>query len=297
MFFAVALFIFIWSTGFIVGKVIVPYADPTLFLFIRVCIAAVLFIGVAWLTRAPRLPWREVPKHILAGVLLQGLYLSGCYWAIGGGLPPAVMALIGSLQPVVTAALAIPLLGEVPTKRIWLGLVLGLAGVLLVLAPGLSGSLEQSYTWLVLFFAVIAMLSLTLGTLLQKTSIAKADIRSSAVWQNLGTLLFTGSFTLILGETRWVWSTDLWIALIWAAVVMTGIGTSLLVWIIRRGGATKASALMFLAPPLVAVESYLLFGDTLLAIQLLGFVIAVTGVVICNMRQWPAWLTWRSQGR
>ncbi|MCB5363171.1 DMT family transporter [Pusillimonas sp. CC-YST705] len=294
MFIAVALFVFIWSTGFTVGKIIVPYADPTLFLFVRVSIAAVLFIGVAWLTRAPRLPWREVPKHILAGILLQGLYLSGCYWAIGGGLPPSIMALIGSTQPILTAVLAIPLLGELPTRRVWAGLALGLTGVLLVIAPGLSGTLEQSYTWLALFYAVLAMVSLTLGTLLQKTSIAKADIRSSAVWQNLGTWLFTGSFTLMLGESKWIMSTELWASLLWAAIVMTGVGTSLLVWIIRRGGATKASALMFLSPPLVAIESYLLFGDVLLNVQLLGFVIAVAGVLICNMRTWPAWLTRKS---
>lgn len=290
MFIAVALFIFIWSTGFIVGKIIIPYADPTLFLFVRVVIAAALFAGVAWLTRAPRLPWREVPRHILAGVLLQGLYLCGCYWSIGAGLPPAIMALIGSTQPIVTAVLGIPLLGEHPTPRIWLGLALGLSGVMLVIAPGLSGALEQAYTWTALFYAVLAMLSLTLGTLLQRTSIARADIRSSAVWQNLGTLLFTGSFTLMLGESRWVWTPELWAALLWAALIMTGVGTSLLVWIIRRGGATQASALMFLSPPLVAVESYLLFGDRLLSLQLLGFVIAVAGVLVSNLRRWPSWL-------
>ncbi len=293
MFFAVALFIFIWSTGFIVGKLIVPYADPTLFLFVRVCIAAVLFIGVAWLTRAPRLPWREVPKHVMAGVLLQGMYLSGCYWAMADGLPPAIMALIGSIQPILTAALAIPLLGERPTPRIWLGLALGLSGVLLVISPSLGGALEQAYTLRSLLYAVLAVLSVTFGTLVQRTSLARADIRTSAVWQNLGTLLFTGSFTWILGESKWIWSFDLWVALIWAALISTAVGTSLLVWIIRRGGATKASSLMYLSPPVVAMEAYLLFGDVLLSVQVLGFVVAVTGVMICNLRQWPAWLSRR----
>ncbi len=290
MFVAVALFIFIWSTGFIVGKLVVPYADPSLFLFVRVCIAAVLFALVAWLTRAPRLPWREVPKHMLAGTLLQGLYLLGCYWAMAAGLPPAIMALIGATQPILTAALAIPLLGERPTVRVWLGLVLGLSGVLLVLAPGLDGRLGQTYTSWSLWAAAIAVLSVTFGTLMQKTSMAQTDIRTSALWQNVGTLLLTGGFTLILGESKWIWSTDLWIGLIWAAVMLTGVGASLLVWIIRRGGATKASSLMYLSPPLVAVEAYLLFGDTLVAIQLLGFAVAVSGVMICNLRQWPSWL-------
>jgi len=293
MAFIAALFVFIWSTGFIVGKAIVPYSDPTLFLFIRVCIAAVLFTGMALYSGARWPAWREVPKHLLAGILLQGLYLSGCYWAIGGGLPPAVMALIGSLQPLLTAFLAIPILKEIPTRKIWVGLVMGLAGVFLVIEPALAKTGSGGYSAGVLAIAFVAVLSITFGTLLQKSSISQADIRVSAVLQNVGTMLFTGFFVWVLGEDRWIWSPQLWAALLWAAFVMTGIGTLLLVWIIRRGKATTATSLMFLAPPLAAVESYLLFGDRLGPTQLVGFAVATLGVVICNMRRPAA----RSKGR
>lgn len=281
----IALFLFIWSTGFIVGKAIVPYADPTLFLFVRVCIAAVLFTGIALYSRAEWPAWREVPKHLLAGVLLQGLYLSGCYWAIGGGLPPAVMALIGSLQPLLTAVLAIPILKEIPTTKIWIGLMLGLTGVFLVIQPALGASSTQGYTPAILAIAFMAVLSITFGTLLQKTSISAVDIRVSAVLQNIGTMMFTGFFVWVLGEDRWIWSPTLWATLLWAAFVMTGIGTLILVWIIRSGQATKAASLMFLAPPLAAIESYLLFGDRLQPIQLLGFAVTLVGVLACNVRR------------
>jgi drug/metabolite transporter (DMT)-like permease len=288
MFFVIVLFVFIWSTGFVVAKIVIPHADPTLFVFVRVCISAVLFGAVAWFTKAPRLPWREVPRHIVTGVLMQGLYISSVYWGITEGLPPAIMALIGSTQPLFTAALAAPLLGERLTVRIVTGLALGMAGVLLVIAPGLSGALDQHYSWLALFYAALSVLSITFGTLLQKTSVSKVDIRTSSVWQNVGTLLFAGCFTLIRGESRWVWTPELWGALLWSSLVMTVAGTSVLMWIIRRGGATKASSLIFLQAPLAAAQAYVLFGDVLQGMQLLGFAIAVSGVLLCNLPNWRA---------
>lgn len=279
------LFVFIWSTGFIVGKAIVPYADPTLFLLVRTIIAAILFTGIAFYVRVPWPAWRQVPKHLLAGILLQGLYLSGTYWAIAGGLPPAIMALIGALQPLMTAFFAIPILKEVPTRKVWLGLVLGLLGVFLVIQPSLAQGGQDSFSIAVLLIALLAVLSITFGTILQKTSISAVDIRVSAALQNIGTVFFTGLFVWILGESRWVWSGQLWASLLWAAFVLSGVGALLLVWIVRRGQAATASSLMFLAPPLAAVEAYFLFGDRLTPIQLFGFVIAVAGVLVCNWRR------------
>ena len=279
------LFVFIWSTGFIVGKAIVPYADPTLFLLVRTLIAAAMFTAIVSYARLPWPPWREIPKHLFAGILLQGLYLSATYWAIAGGLPPAVMALLGALQPLMTAFLAIPILKEIPTRKIWLGLVLGLLGVFLVIQPSFGRSGNESFSIVVLLIGLLAILSITFGTILQKTSISKVDIRVSAALQNIGSVFFTGLFVWILGEDRWIWSVELWASLLWAAFVLSGIGTLLLVWIVRRGQVATASSLMFLAPPLAAIEAYFLFGDRLSAIQLLGFVIAVTGVLVCNWQR------------
>ena len=278
------LFVFVWSTGFIIGKAIVPYADPTLFLFIRVCIATLMFTAIALHAKVEWPAWREVPKHLLAGMLLQGLYLSATYWAIAGGLPPAIMALLGALQPMLTAFLAMPLLKEIPPRRVWVGLALGMVGVFFVIQPKL-GSGAESYPVSMLMIGGLAILSITFGTILQKTSIAAADIRVSAVLQNIGTAVFTGLFVIILQEDRWVWSAQLWASLLWAAFVLSGIGTLLLVWIVRRGQAATASSLMFLSPPLAAVEAYLLFGDRLGSIQLFGFALALAGVLACNARR------------
>src|ERR1700753_458809 len=132
-----ALFILIWSTGFIVAKAIVPVADPDLFLTARFVSAGVLFVALSLALRAPWPRWRELPKHLVAGALLQAGYLGGTYWAVAHGLAPSVMALIGTLQPPLTGLLGIVVLREVPSRRTWLGLLLGLAGVALVLVPGM----------------------------------------------------------------------------------------------------------------------------------------------------------------
>ncbi|NLZ09725.1 MAG: DMT family transporter [Alcaligenaceae bacterium] len=285
MVFIAALFVFIWSTGFIVGKAIVPYADPTLFLFVRMCIAAVLFTGIALYAKVKWPPLREIPKHLLAGVLLQGMYLCGVFWAIAGGVPPAVMALIGSVQPLLTAVFAIPILKEIPSRRVWVGIFMGMIGVFLVVQPALSNTGVGAFPLWAFMVGVLAVLSITFGTIVQKTSIQAVDIRVALSLQNFGTLLFTGAFALILGETRWIWSPELWASLFWAAFVLTGIGTMLLIYIIRRGQAATASSLMFLSPVLVAIEAFLIFGDKLMPIQLAGFVAVLSGVFICNARR------------
>jgi len=283
-----ALFVVIWSTGFIVAKAIVPVADPNLFLAARFSIAAIGFLaigltaGVSW----PR--WRDLPRHLLAGVVLQAGYLAGTYWVVLHGVAPSVMALLGALQPMLTAVLAIFVLHEIPTRRTWLGLVLGLGGVALVMVPGLMNRTTGAPSGLVLLVAVLAILSLTVGTVLQKTSIAGADIRATSVLQNLGAAVTVGGFALLLGEHRWVSSVALWAALAWAALILSGVGTFLLVWMVRRGRAANVASLMLLAPPLAAVESYLLFGDRLSPVQIAGFAIALAGVFLCRPAAAPS---------
>jgi drug/metabolite transporter (DMT)-like permease len=280
-----ALFVVIWSTGFIAAKAIVPVADPNLFLAVRLVLACLLFLGIALAGRAAWPPARDVPRHLLAGVLLQGGYLGGTYWAVGEGLAPGVMALLGALQPMVTAVLAIAVLREVPTRRTWLGLVLGVGGVALVLVPGLEATGSGAMSPGVVAVAILAVLSLSAGTVLQKTSIAVADLRASSVLQNAGAAAVLGVLALVRGETRWVPGATLWVTLAWASLVLSGLGTLLLVWMIRRGRAANVAALLLLAPPLAAAESYLWFGDRLTVLQLAGFAIGLIGVFLCNPAQ------------
>jgi drug/metabolite transporter (DMT)-like permease len=279
-----ALFVLVWSTGFIVAKVVAGVADPDLFLAVRCALAGLLFLVVAVVGRARWPHRREVPKHLLAGMLLQGGYLGGTYWAVGQGLAPGVMALLGALQPLLTAVLAIVVLREIPSRRTWVGLLLGVGGVALVLMPRFAGGVG-GVPASVFAVAIAAVLSLTAGTVLQKTSIAAADLRASAVLQNAGAAAMVVVVACVRGESRWIPGAALWGSLAWASLVLSGLGTLLLVWMVRRGRAANVASLLLLAPPLAAAEAYLLFGDRLNAVQIAGFAIALAGVFLCNPAQ------------
>jgi drug/metabolite transporter (DMT)-like permease len=278
------LFILIWSTGFIVAKIVAPVADPNLFLAVRFTLAGLLFLVVAVAARVRWPARREIPKHLLAGMLLQGGYVGGTYWAVGHGLAPGLMALIGALQPLLTAVLAIAVLREIPSRRTWAGLLLGVGGVALVMVPGLSSG-SGGVPAGVFAIAIGAVLSLTAGTVLQKTSIASADLRASSVLQNAGAAAMVGLLAGARGETRWIPGAALWGSMAWAALVLSGLGTLLLVWMVRRGRAANVASLLLLSPPLAAAEAYLLFGDRLTAAQIAGLAIALAGVFLCNPAQ------------
>ncbi|CAG4922875.1 DMT family transporter [Paraburkholderia gardini] len=276
------LFVVLWSTGFVVARAITPFADPNLFLLARFGGTAVLFTLVALATRAAWPRGRDLGKHLLAGALLQGVYLGAGYWAVAQGMSAGVMALLGALQPLLTAAVAAPLLGERLSPRGWSGMVLGLTGVALVLEPKLAAAAPVPHgsapPWLVIVISILAVVSITAGTLFQKTSLAKADLRSASAVQNLGAAAVAAVLALALGEHRWISSTSLWASLAWGIVMLSGVSVTLLVWMVRRGDASRATALLFLAPPFAALEGYIGFGEMLLPVQIAGFVLALAGV-------------------
>ncbi|SOZ67279.1 conserved hypothetical protein; putative membrane protein; DUF6 [Cupriavidus taiwanensis] len=281
-------FVLIWSTGFIVGKAIVPLADTSLFLLGRFAVAGLMFVAWSLAARAAWPPLREAPRHLLAGALMQGFYLCAGYGAVASGLPPAIMALLGALQPLLTALLAIPLLKELPSRRTWHGLALGALGVALVVAPalqagphGAAGAVSPG----IVLLGVLAIVSITMGTLLQKTAIATCDLRASSAWQNLGAMLVAAAMVAIQAAgapLHWQGGPALWAGLAWAAIGLSGAGTWLLVSLVRRGQAANAAALMFLAPPLAALQAWLLFGERLDAVQMLGMAVAGAGVWLCQ---------------
>ncbi|MDE1009517.1 MAG: DMT family transporter [Paraburkholderia fungorum] len=282
-----ALFVVLWSTGFVVARAITPYADPNLFLLARFGGTALIFALAAFAARAAWPAGRDLGKHLLAGALLQGVYLGAGYWAVAQGLSAGVMALLGALQPLATAAVAAPLFGERLSRRGWAGMALGLVGVVLVLEPKLAAAAPatphgDAPPWLVVLISIVAIGAITAGTLFQKTSLAKADIRSASAVQNFGAAVVAAILALALGEHRWIASATLWGSLAWGIVMLSGISVTLLVWMVRRGDAARATAQIFIAPPLAALEGYIGFGETLLPVQIAGFGVALVGVLLAR---------------
>jgi len=281
-FIAPAVFVLIWSTGFIVARAIDGVADPDLFLLARFVLTAALFAVLALATSAPWPAQRDVPKHLLAGALLQGVYMGGGYWAVAHGLSPAVMALLASLQPMVTALIAQRLFAEPVGRRFRSGLLAGAVGVVLVLAPRLATVGAGALSPLVVAVALLSVAGITAGTLVQKTSISAVHLFSSSALQNTGGVLVTLAAVLLPGERLWVPGPVLWGALAWAVLGLSAIGSTLLVWMVRRGSAARVSVLVLLVPPLAAVQAALLFGERLEPVQIAGFVLALAGVLLCR---------------
>jgi drug/metabolite transporter (DMT)-like permease len=278
------LFVLIWSTGFIVARATTPYASAELVLTARLVLTALL-LGVAALLAGQRLPrGRGLALHFAAGGVLNGVYLGASWWAIGNGMPTGVMALLGALQPLIVAVGSFVLLGERLRLRAWLGLSIGLARVMLVLYPILGRSEGQPIAPLAVAAAVGAIIAMAAGTMIQRGKAATDPVLIAGAVQNMAGALICGAAALLLGQDHWTNVPPLWIDLGWSVLGLSVVGVSLLVWMTRMQGATRVSALLLLVPPLAAVEAWLLFGEQLVPLQLLGFAAGLGGVILARSR-------------
>lgn len=274
-----ALFVVLWSTGFIGAKLGLPYAGPLTFLTVRYWLAAALLTLLALATRAPWPRRAEVRHYAVAGLLVHGIYLSGVFVGISLGVEAGVSAMIVSLQPLLVAAFAGLMLGERVTPRQWAGLALGLLGVILILARKLGHGLGDALGALA---CVTALLAMTAGTLYQKRYCAGMDLRTGNVIQFAASGLATGLLALLFEDNRIVWSGEFVFALLWLVLVLSLGAISLLYVLIRRGAASRVSGLFFLVPPCTALIAWPLFGETLGPVALLGMALTVAGVAMAT---------------
>ena len=272
-------FVVLWSTGFIAAKYGLPYAPPLSFLLLRCLGAVLILLPVVLVTRAPW-PRGRIPQVALAGLLLQAGYLGGVWSAIKLGMPAGLSALIVGMQPILTA-FAAPLVGERVTLRQWLGLLLGLAGVALVVYAKLSLS---GLAPAAIALCVLALLSITAGTLYQKRYCPQFDLRTGTVIQ------FSASALLLLPLALWLedftpalaaihWNAHFVGALLWSILALSIGAIFLLFRLISRNDATRVTSLLYLTPPTTALMAWLVFGESLSLAGLLGMAVAVAGVV------------------
>jgi drug/metabolite transporter (DMT)-like permease len=280
---APALFVGMWSSGFVVARATTPHAAPELVLAARMLLSAAVLGALAALARE-RLPSRrQLALHVLAGALLNGVYLCTSWWAIQKGVPAGVMALLGALQPLVVAIASFGLFRERLGVAGWSGLGIGLAGVLMVLGPLLArGGPGAVQPW-VIVAAMGAILAMAAGTMIQRGSIGGDPMRVSGAIQNLSGAAVAIVATVALGDYHWDGAPALWLGLGWSVLGLSVGALSLLVWMTRRQGATRVSVLLILVPPLAAIEAWLLFGERLVPLQIAGFAVALGGVLLARM--------------
>ena len=280
-FFVPALFVWLWSTGFIGAKYGLPFAEPFTLLLIRMLMTLVLLAGLAWIMKTRWPGWRGAGHLAVTGVLVHGCYLGGVYYAIQGGMASGIVSLIVGLQPLVTAAAAVAILKESVSARQWVGLALGLVGVTLVLLEkfGVDGDGSGFSLWSLLW-ALFALTGISIGTVYQKRHGTGADLVAGTMIQYAAAATFfaIGAFTL---ETREVeWSLQLQLSMAWLVFGVSIGAILLLMWLIRQGAASQVASLFYLVPPVTAFEAYLLFDERLGGLAMAGGLIAIAGVAL-----------------
>jgi len=273
-----AVFIPVWSTGFIVARYGMPHAPPLAFLSLRYALSVLCFlVWIAWARPAwprDRAQWGHLA---VTGILMHAGYLGGVWAAVRFGMGAGTIALLVGLQPVLTAVW-LSRQGESHrvSPRQWAGLVLGLVGLLLVVWHKLGAGEVTAWN---LALALAALLCITAGTLYQKQHVQPCDVRTANAIQLCAALVVTLPFVPfeagaidphphLLG------------AMAWSVVGLTVGGSSLLYLLIQRGAATQVTSLMYLVPPCTALMAWALFGEPLTAVMLCGMVLIATAVAL-----------------
>jgi len=271
-------FVLLWSTGFVGAKYGLPYAEPFTFLALRLAIAGALLAAAAALSRSG-IGRAQMGRAAVSGLLLHATYLGGVFWAISRGTPAGVSSVIVSLQPVLVAALATRLLGEQLIRRQWLGLLVGVVGVALVIAPGLAGSSGR----LPVSGVVACLLSLvggTAGTLWQKRHGDGIPLLAGTAVQYAAAATALVAVSLATESRHIAWTNHFVGALTWLVLVLSIGAVLLLLVLLRRGSASGVSSLFYLVPPATAVEAFLVFGERLAALSVVGVGVAAVGVAM-----------------
>ena len=271
-------FIFLWASAFVAAKFGLNDAGPFSMLAVRFTIVTGIFAALVFLFNSKWPKINEIPYIALVGILLHGFYLGGVFFSIKQGTSAGISSLIVSLHPILTCVLAIFLIKEQMKFDKWLGIFLGFFGVILVVWPRLGSELP-----LVGFVScIIALISISFGTIIQKKYLEKMDILGGNTIQAVFAAVFFSFLLLIVEPFKFHLTRDLFISMTWLILLVSLGAISILMVLIRRGEMSSTASLFFLAPPVSAILGYIVFKEELNALGVIGFVITCTGVWIVN---------------
>ncbi|MGM0475569.1 MAG: DMT family transporter [Pseudomonadota bacterium] len=278
------VFVLLWNSGFIGAEYGLPFAGPWTLLFWRyVALAGVLGIWLA-VRRRSLWPGRRAAGHTaVVGVLAHGVWLGCVLVALDMGVPAGIVALVTALQPLLTGALAGPVLGERTDLRQWIGLVLGFLGVVVAVGARLSGdAVTPALGYLIPFGSVVAI---TIASLMQRhwartgTS-AALPLDTTLFWQSVATALVLLPLAWGLEGFATDWTAPFLGTMAWL-IVAVSLGAYWAMWrLLARDDATRVASLFYLSPPVTMLMAWLAFNDSLLSTDVLGLVVAGLGVLL-----------------
>ena len=276
------IFVFLWSSAFITGKVIVEDSSPIAALCFRFAIVTFGFFLYSLIAKQKIFhPIAETSKAMATGILFHGIYLGGCWFSFSKGMPAGIVALIVTLQPILTSLLAGPLLGERVTWRQWIGIVLGFGGTLLVL--GIDAL--EAFPMIALIASCVALLAITAGTLWQKKLSMDMPLSVNNIYQSFSASIFLLILSFSLESPFINFTTSFVLAMAWQIIAVSFGAFTILMFLIKKGSASKTSALFFLIPPVSAVMGWLFVEETLTTYDLIGLCIATFGVYIATRKE------------
>lgn len=273
------IFVFLWSTGFIAAKYALPFVEPFTLLFIRMTLTIIVFLSLCIFFRVKWLSLPQAGHQMITGLLVHGAYLGGVFAAIKWGMPAGITAIVVGVQPVLTAALGRCYFGDHLRPKQWLGLGLGLAGVITVLLS--TGQQESlSLTWPAILAALAALVGISLGTLYQKRFGVGVDLLAGSLWQYVSAALLMAVLAWGFESGDVVWDIQLILALGWLVVGLSVTAILLLMYMIREGETAKVASYFYLVPPVATIEAWLLFGESLTLVAIIAIVATVLGVYL-----------------
>lgn len=272
-------FVLLWSTGFIGAKYALPYIEPFYLLFIRMLLTLAVFTALALLYRSRWPSLRQGGHQAVVGFLVHACYLGGVFAAIKWQMPAGITAIIVGLQPLLTALIGWQWLGERLRSLQWVGLLLGLLGVIAILLSG-----QNSETLVIrpeaIVAALLALVGISLGTLYQKRFGGQVDLLTGSIWQYLATAVVMGVLAFLFEERQIEWSLTLVLALGWLVFGLSISAILLLMFMIREGEAARVASYFYLVPPVTTLEAWILFGESLNWVQVAAIMVTVCGVYL-----------------
>lgn len=274
-------FVILWSSAFISAKAILGDGSAFASLSIRFTLVTSGFVLAALVIRQKKwLTTRQMMHAALSGLLLHGCYLGGVFWSLSHGMPATIAALIASLQPLLIALCAGPLLAETITALQWAGILLGFVGAVMVIGFDIGGAIPA----ITLLVCSAALITSVIGTLYQKRFGQDLPLVPANIIQALAATMFH-MMMLMMIETPFVNLTNTYLlGMTWQVLVVSFGAYVMFLVLLQRGTANQTSSLLFLVAPVAALQAWFVLGEHITKLDIAGLCFASIGVYLATRK-------------